>query len=219
LKFALHSMESVCYRKGSSFKSIRRMSFLLYRPRARSNKLPVADARFGQAISWGFRTLINKHQNILFVVSPRTDSSSTFIPRKVLGKFMHVSDQPLKRRSGKVLIFFRGAGFCPYCASERWAIVRALSIYGRWQGLVDTTGADHDEKCLNIPTVDFSKAKYISDHVELFGRETAYRNFEPVQELDKAGYEILDASNPDQKSPSFLLTGNLYKRAQDIARI
>jgi thiol-disulfide isomerase/thioredoxin len=110
---------------------------------------------------------------------------------------MHVSDQPLKRLSGKALIFFMGAGFCPYCASERWAIVRALSIFGRWQCLVDTTSADHDEKYLNISTVDFSKAKYINDHVEFVGRETAYRNFEPVQELDKTGYEILDALNPD----------------------
>jgi hypothetical protein len=124
---------------------------------------------------------------------------------------MHVSDQPLKRRSEKALIFFMGAGFCPFCASERWAIVRALSNFGSWQGLVDTTSADHDEKYLNIPTVNFAKAKYTSDHVEFVGRETADRNFEPMQELDEIDYEILDAFNPDQIIPFLLIDGQFMQ--------
>jgi hypothetical protein len=84
-------------------------------------------------------------------------------------------------------------------------------MFGRWQGLVDTTSADHDEKYLNISIVDFSKAKYISDHVEFVGRETAYRNFEPVQELDKTGYDILDALSPDQIIPFLLIAGQFMQ--------
>jgi hypothetical protein len=140
-----------------------------------------------------------------------TSSSTSFIPKKVLGKFMHVSNQPLRRPSGKILIFFIGAGFCPFCASERWAIVSALSNFGRWQGLVDTASADHDEKYLNIPTVNFATVKYISDYVEFVGRETADRNFEPLQELDERDYEILDIFNPDQIIPFLLIDGQFMQ--------
>jgi thiol-disulfide isomerase/thioredoxin len=138
-------------------------------------------------------------------------SDSTFIPKKALGKFMHVSDQSLKQSSGKPLIFFMGAGFCPYCASERWAIVRALNNFGSWQGLVETTSAGHDEKYLNIPTVDFSRAKYTSEYVDFIGRETADRNIEPQQELDEKDYEIINAFNPDQVIPFLLIDGQFMQ--------
>jgi thiol-disulfide isomerase/thioredoxin len=138
-------------------------------------------------------------------------SSSTFIPKRILGKFMHISDQPLKQSSGKRLIFFMGAGFCPYCASERWAIVRALGNFGSWQGLVNTTSAGHDERYLNIPTVDFSKAHYTSEYIEFIARETADRNFEPKQELNEKDYEIIDTFNPDQIIPFLLIDGQFMQ--------
>ena len=144
-------------------------------------------------------------------MSTNSSPSSSFIPRKVLGKFMHVSDEALKRPSGKTLVFFMGAGFCPFCASERWAIVRALSNFGNWQGLVETASADHDEKYLNIPTVNFANAKYTSNHIEFVGRETADRNFEPLQELGERDYEILDAFNPDQIIPFLLIDGQFMQ--------
>lgn len=143
--------------------------------------------------------------------SSNSNSSSAFLPKKVLGKFMHVSDQPLKRSSHKSLIFFMGAGFCPYCASERWAIVSALNNFGRWQGLVETASADHDEKYLNIPTLNFARAKYTSEYLEFVGRETTDRNFEPLQELDERDYEILDTFNPDQIIPFLLIDGQFMQ--------
>jgi thiol-disulfide isomerase/thioredoxin len=140
-----------------------------------------------------------------------TNSSTSFIPKKVLGNFMQVSNQPLRRPSGKTLIFFMGAGFCPYCASERWAIVSALTNFGSWQGLVENTSADHDEKYLNIPTVNFVAAKYTSEYLEFVGRETADRNFEPLQELDERDYEILDTFNPNQMIPFLLIDGQFMQ--------
>lgn len=135
----------------------------------------------------------------------------SFIPKKVLGKFMHVTNEPLKMPGGKSLVFFMGAGFCPFCAAERWAIVNALSNFGRWEGLVETTSADHDEKYLDIPTVSFARAKYESEYIEFVGRETADRNFEPLQEIDEKDYEILDAFNPDQIIPFLLIDGQFMQ--------
>ncbi len=136
---------------------------------------------------------------------------ASFTPRKVFGKFMHVTDEPLKRQSGKSLVFFMGAGFCPFCAAERWAIVNALSYFGKWDGLVETASADHDEKYLKIPTVSFAHAKYESDYIEFVGRETADRNFEPLQELREKDFEILDTYNPDQIIPFLLLDGQFMQ--------
>ena len=136
---------------------------------------------------------------------------SSFIPKKVLGKFMHVTNEPLKRPSGKSLVFFMGAGFCPFCAAERWGIVNALGNFGKWEGLVEEKSAGHDEKYLDIPTVSFAHAKYTSDYVEFIGKETADRNFEPLQELDEKDYEILDAFNPDQIIPFLLIDGQFIQ--------
>ena len=136
---------------------------------------------------------------------------SSFIPKKVLGKFMHITNEPLKRQSGKSIVFFMGAGFCPFCAAERWAIVNALSNFGKWEALVETASADHDEKYLNIPTVSFTHAKYVSDYVEFVGRETADRNIEPLQELGEKDYEILDTFNPDQIIPFLLIDGQFMQ--------
>lgn len=124
---------------------------------------------------------------------------------------MHISNEPLKRPSGKPLVFFMGAGFCPFCAAERWAIVNALSNFGKWEGLIETASAGHDEKYLNIPTVNFARAKYTSDNVEFVGRETADSNFEPLQELDEKDYEIVDTFNPDQIIPFLLIDGQFMQ--------
>ncbi|HZT35462.1 MAG TPA: DUF929 family protein [Nitrososphaera sp.] len=135
-----------------------------------------------------------------------------FIPKKVVGKFMHVTDVPLKRTGGKSLVYFFGAGFCPFCAAQRWAIVEALNKFGSWSGLADDSSADHDEKYLNVPTVSFARASYSSEYVEFIGRETADRNFEPSPtELNEADYEILDTYNPDQVIPFLLVDGQFLQ--------
>jgi thiol-disulfide isomerase/thioredoxin len=136
---------------------------------------------------------------------------SGFVPKKILGKFMHITNEPMKRTSGKSLVFFMGAGFCPFCAAERWTIVNALSNFGKWEGLIETTSADHDEKYLNIPTISFADAKFESDYIEFVGRETADRNFEPLQELGEKDFEILDTFNPDQIIPFLLIDGQFMQ--------
>ena len=152
---------------------------------------------------------VNKINCKISVMS--SSSNNSFIPKKVFGKFMHVTDQSLKRQGGKSLVFFMGAGFCPFCAAERWAIVNALSNFGRWEGLVDDKSAGQDEKYLNVPTVSFARATYTSDLVEFVGRETADRNFEPLQELGEKDYEILDTFNPDQIIPFLLIDGQFMQ--------
>ena len=86
-----------------------------------------------------------------------------------------------------------------------------MSNFGNWEGVIETTSASHDEKYLNIPTLNFARAKYTSEYVEFIGRETTDRNFEPLQELDEKDYEILDTFNPDQIIPFLLINGEFMQ--------
>ena len=63
---------------------------------------------------------------------------------KVLGKFIEASKDTM-RRTGKLFVFFMGAEYCPYCAAERWAIVRSLQKFGQWEGLKHTISAARDQ--------------------------------------------------------------------------
>lgn len=131
----------------------------------------------------------------------------SFVPKRVIGKFMHITDQRLKRPGDKSLVYFMGAGFCPFSAAERWAIVKALERFGKWDGLAEDKSAGHDEKYLNIPTFNLAQAKFEGEAVEFMGKETADLNFEPLQELDEKDYEIPDIYNPDQMIPFLLVDG------------
>jgi thiol-disulfide isomerase/thioredoxin len=124
---------------------------------------------------------------------------------------MHITDQPLNRPSGKVLVFFMGAGFCPFCAAERWPLIYALERFGRWEGLAVDKSAGADEKYLNLSTYNFAKSKYLSEYIEFIGRETADRNFEPLQELSSEDYDILDTYNPDQIIPFLMIDGQFVQ--------
>jgi len=127
---------------------------------------------------------------------------------KVLGKFVEVS-KDTTRRDGKLLVFFMGAEYCPYCAAERWAIVRALQKFGRWSGLKQTMSAARDEPFLNLPTYDFTEANYSSPHIEFVARETKDREFKPLQKLSNTEEKLVRQYDSDKQIP-FLLIGGRF---------
>ncbi len=127
---------------------------------------------------------------------------------KVLGKFVEVSKETI-RRDGKLFVFFMGGEHCPYCAAERWAIVRALQKYGQWNGLKQTMSAARNEPFLNLPTYDFTEATYTSSHVEFVAREIKNREFKPLQKLLKTEEKIVRKFNPEKYIP-FLLVGGRF---------
>jgi thiol-disulfide isomerase/thioredoxin len=97
---------------------------------------------------------------------------------------MHINDSSWKTNSGKKLIFFLSAGFCPYCAAERWAIVEGLRKFGEWKELIENNHkANTNEKFLNIPTFDFSHFKYESSFVEFRGNKISDRYISKEKEI------------------------------------
>ena len=64
-------------------------------------------------------------------------------------------------RGGKPELLFVGTAGCPYCAVERWSVVKALSQFGTFSGLEKTDNGS------GIPTYDLSQTRYRSPYVAL----------------------------------------------------
>ncbi len=71
-------------------------------------------------------------------------------------------------------IFYLGAEYCPYCAAERWPTIVALSRFGTWHGLGDTSSGAKDIYP-GTPTFTFLKAHYSSPYL-VFRSVEAYTN-------------------------------------------
>jgi len=138
----------------------------------------------------------------------RRRKESVSRPMRVLGKFVEVSEEPMKR-NGKLFVFFMGAEYCPFSAAERWSIVRGLQKFGQWNGLKQTMSAARDEPFLNLPTYDFTEATYTSSQIEFVARELKDREFKPLQKLLRAEEKLVRKFNPEKEIP-FLLVGGRF---------
>ncbi len=98
--------------------------------------------------------------------------------------------------SGKPLVIYVGAEFCPYCASERWSFIVALSRFGTWTGLALSRSSSTDV-FPNTPTFTFRNARYTSDYLELSAVETSDREGKPIASMtptEDKSYTRLDTS-------------------------
>jgi thiol-disulfide isomerase/thioredoxin len=84
---------------------------------------------------------------------------------------------PALTSNGKPEVLYMGAEYCPFCATERWAMTVALSRFGTFTGLsfIHSSGSDSPA---SIPTLTFYKSSYTSK----------YLTFTPVemQKVDKS---------------------------------
>ena len=88
------------------------------------------------------------------------------VPRKV--------DAPSLTAGGKPKVLYVGAEYCPFCAAQRWPVVVALSRFGTWTGLGQTTSAS-DDVYPDTSTLSFHGAIFSSDYISFTGVETSGR--------------------------------------------
>ena len=81
---------------------------------------------------------------------------------------------PLTGTGGKPVVVYVGAEYCPYCASERWSLIIALSRFGTFSGLSLSRSSSTDV-FPDTPTFTFRGATYQSDVIELSAVETGDR--------------------------------------------
>jgi hypothetical protein len=101
--------------------------------------------------------------------------------------------------NGKPKIFYSGAEFCPYCAGERWALVVALSRFGTFSALPQTTSASADTPP-SLSTFSFYGSKYQSNYIDLDTVEQ-YTNkpqgnfYEPLQTPTNEQQQLIKTYN------------------------
>ena len=127
---------------------------------------------------------------------------------KTLGFFKKVSDTPVAV-DNKPYFLYVGGQFCPFCAAERWSIVKALSNFGTWSGLGPDTSADEEAGFSRIPTYNFISAKYESQFIAFGHKETADRNGKPIPGQDLSDFEKqwVNKYNPKGGVPFLFLNG------------
>lgn len=88
---------------------------------------------------------------------------------------------PALTKNGKPEVLYVGAEFCPYCATERWAMAVALSRFGTFRG-VGAIHSDPNDTPSYIPTLTFYKSNYTSKYVTFTPVETQTVDKKPLQQ-------------------------------------
>ncbi|MEO5877473.1 MAG: DUF929 family protein [Streptosporangiaceae bacterium] len=93
--------------------------------------------------------------------------------------------QPLTDQ-GKPKVLYVGAEFCPYCASQRWPLIVALSRFGTFTGLAESHSSSSDV-FPDTSTLTFKDAAYTS----------TFLSFTPVETADAEGNRLQSPTPAD----------------------
>jgi thiol-disulfide isomerase/thioredoxin len=87
---------------------------------------------------------------------------------------------------GKPEVLYIGAQYCPYCATERWALAVALSRFGTFHGLSGIHSAGGQEVYPHTATLNFYKASYTSKYLTFTPVEQETVAEKPLEHLTSA---------------------------------
>jgi len=96
--------------------------------------------------------------------------------------------------NNKPEIFFQGADFCPYCATERWALIQALSRFGTFSNLQETHSSTTDV-FPGTKTFSFYKSSYTSQYISFVPLEM-YTNIASAS----GGYTVLETPTKSEQA-------------------
>jgi hypothetical protein len=99
---------------------------------------------------------------------------------------------PALTANGKPLVLYVGAEYCPYCATERWPMVIALSRFGSFSKLGSTHSSSTDV-FPNTATFSFHGSSYRSQWIAFTGLETQ------TNQRQGDGYAPLDKLTAEQE--------------------
>jgi thiol-disulfide isomerase/thioredoxin len=108
---------------------------------------------------------------------------------------------------GKPLVFFMGAEWCPFCATERWALVEATSRFGQWSGLGELLSRSGQDFFPSLPTYDLTRATYVSDYISLRHKELATVDGDPLQKLGSFEEGLVDEYDERGSIPFLFAAG------------
>jgi len=146
------------------------------------------------------------------VIDQVGSGSASALPSKLPG--------PTLTSGGTPRIVYLGAEYCPYCATERWAMVQALSRFGTFKNLKITTSSSTDTDP-NTPTFSFYGATYTSPYIKFESIEQSDNTGKPleqptseqaqlVSQFDKAPYVAGAGSTSQGGTIPFIDIANQY---------
>ena len=95
--------------------------------------------------------------------------------------FAVLKDQPkIPDGSKKPTFVYYGAEYCPFCALMRWSLVMALSRFGHFSNLHETTSSSTDINP-NTPTFTFYHSSYKSPYIDFIPYEYLNRLEQQLQ--------------------------------------
>lgn len=100
---------------------------------------------------------------------------------------------PKLTQNGKPLVVYMGAEYCPYCATERWPMVVALTRFGKFTGL-KTTHSSTTDVYPDTQTFSFHGSTFTSDYIS-FNAVEMYSNV-----AQGSGYAVLDKPTSQEQS-------------------
>jgi thiol-disulfide isomerase/thioredoxin len=92
---------------------------------------------------------------------------------------------------GKPEVLYIGAQYCPYCATERWAMAVALSRFGTFNGLSGIHSAGGQEVYPHTATLNFYKASYASKYLTFTPVEQETVSEKPLENTTTAESALL----------------------------
>jgi hypothetical protein len=111
------------------------------------------------------------------VIDAVGEGTATGLPEKLPG--------PALTSGGKPQIFYLGAEYCPFCATERWAMVQAFSRFGTFKNLKITTSSSTDVDA-STPTFSFYHSTYTSPYITFDSVEQEDNQSKPLETMSNA---------------------------------
>jgi len=111
--------------------------------------------------------------------------------------------------AGKPEVLYIGAEYCPYCATERWAMAVALSRFGTFSGLRGIHSSSSDAYP-STPTLTFYKSAYRSKYLAFDPVETTTENRNVTLQTPSAQQNQVWRKYDPQGNIPFIDFGNKY---------
>jgi Domain of unknown function (DUF929) len=106
-----------------------------------------------------------------------------------------VTGEPALTANGLPEVLYMGAEYCPFCAAERWPLAVALSRFGTFTGLKQTTSSASDSPA-SVPTLSFYGSTYTSKYINFTSVEMQ------TNQVDSSGsnYTVLQTPTAAQQA-------------------
>jgi hypothetical protein len=157
------------------------------------------------SLAWSLR---NEANSISAAVASSLGPTTSAMSASPLGNFHRINTEIKSGSKPQVLMV--GTQFCEYCAAERWALVKALSRFGTWSGLNESTNG------AGIPTFDLTKASYSSWYVAVDHKDVDSVNDTPLQTLNAREKTLFNRYDPSGTTP-LLIVGRYALVGQGVA--